>query len=445
MRRRPLYFLLPLCVATALSGSLTASASAVDPDRPGPRDLKSMPWIGADGGHDHDHDRPEQVDPLSIPQQAAAQAVCSGGTAGGYPCANVDLLGNLPLSAMGGGSGSAGWGWTDPSTGREYAIVGRTTGTSFVDISDPVNPRYLGNLPTATGTSSWRELSVHDNHAYIVSDSNGAHGMQIFNLARLRGVTTPQTFTADARNTSFNNGHTIHINNATGYAYVNGSNTCSGGSRMFNLANPTSPSFAGCVSGDGYTHDAQAVVYRGPHTAYQGREILMASNEDTLTVWDVTNKAAPVRLARQTYAGRGYTHQGWFTENHRYFVLDDELDETRLGHRSKTYVFDMASLTSPVLAGTYLGPTAATDHNQFVKGNYSYQANYRAGLRILRLTNIANPSTMTEAGYFDVDPSSNANGFAGAWHVYPFFPSGNVAIFSIQRGLFVVRPNLPTT
>jgi hypothetical protein len=47
---------------------------------------------------------------------------------------------------------------------------------------------------------------------------------------------------------------------------------------------------------------------------------------------------------------------------------------------------------------------------------------------------------MTEAGFFDVDPTSNANGFAGAWHVYPFFPSGNVAIFSIQRGLFVVRP-----
>jgi choice-of-anchor B domain-containing protein len=443
MRRRPRYFLLVLCGVTALSVSFGTTASAVDPDRTGPRDLKSMPWVGANGGHDHDHDRPEQVDPLSIPTAAAAAAICSGGSAGGYPCRNVDLLGNVPLSAMGGGSGSAGWGWTDTSTGREYAIVGRTTGTSFVDITDAVNPRYLGNLPSATGTSSWRELSVHNNHAYIVSDNNGAHGMQVFNLTRLRGVTTPQTFTADARNTSFTNGHTIHINNVTGFAYVNGSNTCSGGSRMFNLANPTSPGFAGCVSADGYTHDAQAVVYRGPHAAYQGREILMASNEDTLPIWDVSNKSAPVRLARLAYTGRGYTHQGWFTADHRYFVLDDELDETRFGHRSKTYVFDVATLTAPRLVGTYLGPTAATDHNQFIKGSYSYQANYRAGLRIVSLTNIANPSAMTEAGYFDVDPTSNASGFAGAWHVYPFFPSGNVAIFSIQRGLFVVRPNLP--
>jgi choice-of-anchor B domain-containing protein len=420
--------------------ALTASASAgPDENGRGPRDLKAQPEVVA---HDHDHDKLAYVDPATIPTDAAVQAVCSGGMASGYPCRNVDLMSNLPLASMGGGSGSAGWGWVDSATGREYAIVGRTNGTSFVDITNASAPVYLGNLPSATGSSSWRELSVHNNHAYIVSDNNGAHGMQVFNLTRLRGVTGPQTWTADARNTSFNNGHTIHINNATGIAYVNGSNTCSGGPRMFNLATPTNPAFVGCVSGDGYTHDSQAVVYRGPDSRYQGREILMASNEDTLTVWDVTTKSAPVQLARRTYAGRGYTHQGWFTENQRYFILDDELDETGQGHNSKTYVFDMAQLTNPVLVGTYFGPTSASDHNQFIKGNYSYQANYRAGLRILDLTNIANPSTMTEAGFFDVDPTSNANGFAGAWHVWPFYPSGNVAIFSIQRGLFVVRPNL---
>jgi choice-of-anchor B domain-containing protein len=440
MRRGSVLYLLPVCLVVTLTGALGASASAVDPERTGPRDLKTMPWVAADGSHDHNHDRPADVGP--VPQDAAIQAVCSGGMAGEFPCRNVDLMSNLPLASMGGGSGSAGWGWVDPSTGKEYAIVGRTNGTAFVDISNPTSPVFLGNLPSATGTSSWRELSVFNNHAYIVSDNNGAHGMQVFNLARLRGVTTPQTFTADARDTSFNNGHTIHINTATGFAYVNGSNTCSGGSRMFNLANPTSPVFAGCVSGDGYTHDSQVVVYNGPDAAFRGREIQMASNEDTLTIWDLTNKSAPVQIARRTYAGRGYTHQGWFTEDHRYFLLDDELDETNFGGSTRTYVWDVASLSNPVLLGTWSGPTAATDHNQFIKGKYSYQATYRAGLRILDLTNIANPATMTEAGFFDVDPTTNAAGFAGAWHVWPFYPSGNVAIFSIQRGLFVVRPNL---
>jgi choice-of-anchor B domain-containing protein len=441
--RRHVLFLLPVCVTMALVGSLSINASAANPDdHTGPRDLKSMPW--AQPAHDHNHDSPDRVAAMSTPVQAAAAATCVNGLAGEFPCRNVDLLSNLPLSSMGGGNGSAGWGWTDPATGKEYAIVGRTTGASFVDISNPTTPVFLGDLPTATGTSSWREVNVHNNHAYIVSDNNGAHGLQIFDLTRLRGITTPQTFTADARNTSFSNAHTIHINNATGIAYVNGSNTCSGGPRMFNLATPTNPAFVGCVSGDGYTHDAQAVVYHGPDAEFQNREILVASNEDTVTVWDVTTKSSPVQLARKTYTGRGYTHQGWFTEDHHFFLLDDETDETNFGHNTRTYVWDMSSLRNPVLIGNFTGPTPATDHNQFVKGNFSYQATYRAGLRILDLTNIASPSTMTEAGFFDVDPTSNANGFAGAWQVYPFFPSGNVAIFSIQRGLFVVHPNLTT-
>jgi hypothetical protein len=211
---------------------------------------------------------------------------------------------------------------------------------------------------------------------------------------------------------------------------------------MFNLANRLAPAFAGCVSGDGYTHDAQAVVYHGPDTRFSNREILVGSNEDTVTVWDVTTKSSPTMLSRKAYTGRGYTHQGWFTEDHRFFLLDDETDETSLGGNTRTYVWNMADLTNPVLIGTFTGPTTASDHNQYVKGNFVYQANYRAGLRIIDLTNVATPSAMTEAAFFDVDPTSNANGFAGSWTNYPYFPSGNVAIFSIQRGLFVVKPNL---
>lgn len=377
------------------------------------------------------------------PAAVAAAAACVNGMADIYPCKNIDLQSNLPLAGMGGGSGSGGWGWTDPSNGKEYAIAARSNGTAFVDISNPTSPVYVGNLPSATGTSSWRELWVHNNTVYIVSDNNGAHGMQVFDLTRLRGVTSPPvTFSADARNTSFTTAHTININPATGFAYVNGSNTCSGGPRMFNLANRLAPTFVGCVSGDGYSHDSQTVLYHGPDTRFTNREILVGSNEDTITVFDVTTKSSPQQLSRKGYTGRGYTHQGWFTEDHRYFLLDDETDETTFGGNTRTYVWNMADLTNPVLIGTFTGPTTASDHNQYIKGDFSYQANYRAGLRIIDLTNIATPSAMTEAAYFDVDPTSNANGFAGSWTNYPYFPSGNVAIFSIQRGLFVVKPNL---
>jgi hypothetical protein len=176
----------------------------------------------------------------------------------------------------------------------------------------------------------------------------------------------------------------------------------------------------------------------------------LASNEDTLTLWDVTTKSAPVQLSRTTYAGRGFTHQGWLSEDHRYFFLNDELDEQNLGHTTRTRVFSMANLTSVGLLGFYSGPTAAIDHQLFVKGRFVYESNYTAGLRVLDGTNAANPSTMTEAGFFDVHPANNNPTFNGTWANYPFFDSGVVVVNSIERGLFVLRPNLgggppPTT
>ncbi|ONI90946.1 hypothetical protein ALI22I_11000 [Saccharothrix sp. ALI-22-I] len=381
----------------------------------------------------------------AAPVQAAAATPCTNGMAGNYPCNNIDLQSVLPMSGMGGGSGSGGWGWTDSTNGKEYAIVARTTGTSFVDITSPTSPVYLGNLPSATGTSSWRELTVHNNTVYVVSDRNGSHGLQIFDLTRLRSVTSPPvTFTADARDTSFTTAHTVSVNTETGYLYVNGSSTCSGGPRVFSLANRLAPSFVGCVNGDGYSHDSTAVVYRGPDTRYQGKEILVGANEDTVTFFDVTTKSSPVQLSRKTYAGSGYAHQGVFTEDHRYFLLDDETDETSRGHNSRTYVWDTSNLTNPVLVGIFTGPTAASDHNQWVKGGYSYQSNYKAGLRIVDLRNVATPTSMSEAAYFDTYPSSNTSGFNGTWTNYPYYPSGNVAVFTIEGGLFVVKPRLGT-
>ena len=97
------------------------------------------------------------------------------------------------------------WGWTDPLDGKEYALLGRTTGTAFIDITDPNNPVYLGNLPTHTVSSLWRDIKVYTDHAFIVSEASG-HGMQVFDLTQLRNVPNPPvTFTADAHYSGFGN------------------------------------------------------------------------------------------------------------------------------------------------------------------------------------------------------------------------------------------------
>ena len=370
----------------------------------------------------------------------AKAATCSGGTADIYPCENVDLLTYLPMSSIGGGEGNDGWGWTDPLDGKEYVVTGRSSGTSFLDISNPANPIYLGNLPTHTVNSDWRDIKVYQNHAFIVSEAS-SHGMQVFDLTQLRSVASPPaTFSATAHYAGFTNAHNIFINTDTGFAYAVGTSTCSGGLHMIDISTPTSPTSAGCFSADGYTHDVQCVVYNGPDTTHSGKEICFASNEDTLTIVDVTNKAAPVQLSRTSYAGAAYSHQGWLTPDHNYFLMDDELDEQQASHNTRTYVWDVQDLDGPTVVGSHDSALPVIDHNLYIVGDLVYQANYQAGLRILR---IDDPSTadLCEVGSFDVYPSSNAAAFNGAWNVYPFFPSGVVSISAIE-GLALVQPQV---
>ena len=376
------------------------------------------------------------------PRDAAApgsETACTGGFAGIYPCLGVDLLAVMPNGSIGGGNGNDIWGWTDPVTGTEYAIMGRTSGTSFVDISDPTSPVYLGDLPTHTVDSSWRDIKVYADHAFIVSEASG-HGMQVFDLTQLRTVTSPPvTFSETTHYSQIDSAHNVVINEDSGFAYVVGSNTCSGGLHFVDISTPASPTAAGCFSGDGYTHDAQCVLYNGPDTAHQGSEICFALNEDTLTIVDVTNKATPSQLSRTDYAGRGYANQGWLTEDHTYFLMTDELDELNNGHNTRTRIWNVQDLDNPFVSGSFDGPTAAIDHNIYVRGRRAYLAAYRAGLRILDLTDIVN-GNLAEVGFFDVYPANDFSNFGGAWSVYPFFDSGVVIVSSIEDGLFILDP-----
>ena len=382
---------------------------------------------------------PHKIENAVEPKAAAASA-CSGGMADIYPCENVDLHNYLPMATIGGGAGTDGWGWTDPVTGTEYILMGRSSGTSFIDISDPANPVYVGDLPTHTVNSDWRDMKVYSDHAFIVSEASG-HGMQVFDLTQLRSVVSPPvTFSSTAHYTGFSNAHNIAINEATGFAYAVGTSTCSGGLHMIDISTPAAPISAGCFSSDGYTHDVQCVVYAGPDSAHLGKEICLASNEDTVTIVDVSNKSAPVQLSRTAYTGSAYTHQGWLTDDHRYFLVDDELDEQNFGHATKTLVWDMVDLDNPVLVGSHLSSLPAIDHNQYIVGDLVYQANYQAGLRILKIQDLAT-ADLCEVGSFDVYPASNGAAFNGAWNVYPFFASGVVAVHAIE-GLGIVQPQL---
>merc|ERR1719353_2802930 len=150
------------------------------------------------------------------------------------------------------------------------------------------------------------------------------------------------------------------------------------------------PAYVGCWVADGYVHDAQCVTYRGPHAAYRGKELCVTFAEDSVGVVDVSEvrgggsfrRVSSMRMRDYNpgcIAARShcYTHQGWLTEDHRYLVLDDEMDELKgIVGRTTTYIIDLADLENPRFVGEYTAAFAGIDHNQYTKGGYVYQSNY---------------------------------------------------------------------
>lgn len=379
---------------------------------------------------------------------------CIDGDAAGFSCNGVDLLSFLTIDALGGEIGervSDLWGWTDTETNREYALVGRTAGLVIVDISNPAAPVQMGIVPA--NPSGARDIKVYADHVFFTGDGAQDHGLVVFDLTRLRSVTeTPSRFEPDARYDGIQSAHNLAIDTESGFAFAvgvsGGGETCGGGLHMVDIRSPKEPTFAGCYTDTegliwaGRTHDTQCVVYRGPDSDYVGHQICLASNETALRIVDVTDKQNPIPISAASYPAQAYIHQGWLTEDQTYFYLDDELDEL-VGNsaRTRTLIWDLTDLDDPTFAGDLLGPDASTDHNLYIKGTRMYQANYRAGLRVV---DISDPTEPFEVGHFDTTPyGANPPGFNGAWSAYPYFESGTVVVSSMNEGLFILRPDRP--
>eukprot|EP00924_Labyrinthula_sp_SR-Ha-C_P007959 snap_masked-scaffold_41-processed-gene-1.24-mRNA-1 protein AED:0.04 eAED:1.00 QI:0/-1/0/1/-1/1/1/0/653 len=395
-----------------------------------------------------------------------------------FPCKDVDFMSFIPLTDLfieinGGTTVSSDiWGWEDTVTGQEYTLLMVDNGIWFIDTTDPANPVQVAYGPNPASKYSWGDVKVYKDVAYVVKDRSSenefdeTYGIQVWDLTRLRSIPAedfPLEMEPDTVHAGHGKSHNIAVNTETGYAYSIGSNECAGGPYVLNLEpNPLEPVFETCVDGDGYTHDAQIVTYDGPDERFTGREILFAFNEDTLTIFDVTDKQNVERISRTGYPNAQYTHQGWLTGDMRWVFMNDELDEDEgVVNTTTTYIIDVADLRKPIFASTYTHRDVSIDHNlydwgaihakgwggspPYAEGNYSfppisnrfmYLSNYIAGIRILDLQGTPEVS---EAGFFDIAPDLEGNIFEGTWSNY-MHPSGNLAVSSIDRGFFVLRP-----
>ena len=253
--------------------------------------------------------------------------------------------------------------------------------------------------------------------------------------------------------------HNVVTNPAGKYIYSVGAqprtDACKSGIIFIDISDPSKPTKAGCAADDGYVHDAQCLFYKGPDTQYVGREICYGYNEDTLTIYDVTDKAKPVILSRTSYTGAAYTHQGNVLDpnNQTYLLLDDEYDEYDKtgpgadGHPI-TYIWDISSLKAPKQTGLYRSGAKGIDHNQYVADGFAYQSNYGTGFRVLDVRSIASDPTgngVKEIGFFDVypeddkEPGGGIIDFVGTWSSYALFKSGFIFVNTMERGGWVLK------
>jgi choice-of-anchor B domain-containing protein len=344
--------------------------------------------------------------------------------------------------------------------------IGQQDGTAFAEITKEGKLSYLGRLPQVSVPSKWREIRAQNDLMIIGSEAEG-HGIQIFDMKKLLNLdpAKPKTFdklkdlVGHYDKLPVGRTHNVVTNPKTNFIYSVGAaprtDKCGAGIIFIDISDPSKPTNAGCAAQDGYVHDAQCVIYKGPDTQYNGREICYGYNEDTLTIYDVTDKKNPVVLSITSYEGAAYTHQGSVLdlEDQRYLLLDDEYDEyDKVGPgipgNPITYIWDISSLKKPKQTGLYKSGAHGIDHNQYVGNGFAYQSNYGTGFRVLDVRSIPkDPSGagVKEVGFIDVYPEDdNAPGggsveFKGTWSSYALFKSGYMFINTMERGGFVVK------
>lgn len=359
-----------------------------------------------------------------------------GSVAGTFDSNGVLLRSWLPLANLSAAATSANscWGYVAPN-GNEFAIIGLSDGTAFVDITNP--GASVLKAFVAGPTSLWRDVRTYGTTCYAASEGGG--GVQVINISRLHidgtvalagAVTAPTTTTAAT--------HTLAIDEVSGFLYRAGGGA--NGIRIYDLnANPLAPAYVGTWT-PVYVHELQIKTFTsGPNA---GRQIAFCcggangGNANTgLYIVDVTTKSNPIQLAYISYPGARYCHQGWLDEEGKYFYINDELDEGATVTTTTTIIIDVSSLAAPTYAGSFTNGNPAIGHNLFVRGQKLYEANYRSGLRVFDLA--ANRLNPPEVAFFDTYPGSDTAQFNGLWNIWPYFPSGTVIGSDIERGLFV--------
>jgi len=353
-----------------------------------------------------------------------------------YPSLNINLLSHIDPETDNtnpdGRKYSGCWGWYQESKNKEYAIIGTSRKTYFIDVTDPANPVINDSVMARHSGCTWREVKTYQNYCYMVSDQCSPNSLQIVDMQYLPD-SVHIVYNSDA---IFKLAHTVFVDKDKLYC---GSVTDANGGystmRVYSLANPELPTLIRKLEQDISTNIINVV-----HDMFVRNDTVYASCGDKgFFILKLT--AANTFSLMQSYTGyqyAGYNHSSWQTDDRKTMVFADEVPA---GLPAK--VIDVSDFNNITLLKTINSHSPATPHNPYVVGNnWCWMSTYQDGLY---LYDISSPANTTVYGYFDTDPLHGDNdnfatgAYRGNWGAYPFLPSKIIIASDMQNGVFILE------
>jgi len=355
-----------------------------------------------------------------------------------YAASNMTLLSTISPEAGVGIKYSGCWGWTQPGTGREYAIACSKNGTYWIDVTNPATPTVSAYKAGTSSNGSWRETKTYGNYCYVVCDDGGSTGFQIFDMSTL-----PATVTLVSSNqTLFRRGHACWVDGnklyVSGVTYSTGASPASSSMDVYSLATPSAPMLLRRLS-----QDYPSITY--VHDEFVRNDTVFAScGNQGLYVFKFNNGINTFTQLGSlvTYTASGYNHASALTPNGQTLVFMDEVPAAL-----PIKVANVSNLANITVLATCNQYTQTTPHNPFMVTNqYCFASSYRDGTQ---LWDISNPNAPFLAGFFDTHPQTGGNNnnwtgsaYDGQWGMYPYLPSKTIFALDRQNGLFVLGTHL---
>ncbi len=317
--------------------------------------------------------------------------------------------------------------WGYAINGQEYAIIGSTSGTHFINVTDPTNPVEDFFVEGASAGDHIVHRDFHDYNGYLFSAAGeGNSTLQIIDMSDL-----PNSIdvTYDS-NESFSTSHNIFIDEDRGILYglaMQGGSPGYSALRLIDINDPLNPVYLAEYN------NLAGVQFGHVHDAYvrDGKAFLNCGN-DGLAIVDFTDPLNPIGLGSLTsYPESGYNHSGWTNDACTHYFFADETWGTAI---KSVDITDPTDLEVNALFDAGSDSPFSIAHNQIVACDILYSSYYYDGVQAWDISDPENPARIM---YYQTSSRTHDNNYEGAWGVYPFLPSGNLLVSDMQEGLFI--------